>query len=421
MYTAFSTALSALNATSVGVDTVGNNLANLNTPGYKANTVSFYDMVAASMGVDSAANPTGIGVGRPLTVRQFTQGTVQTTSGRLDAAIQGDGFFIVRDGAGQTLYTRAGNFHVDAQGHLLTATGERVQGWQAVNGVLDPSAAVLGDLTLPSSAQFAPQATTQMSIDMNLNASAVTGQTGDTFSTPVQVFDSEGSTHVLTATFTKTDANTWDFQITIPGEDVTAGTAGTPYAIPGASGTLTFDAQGHLSDPPADSGTVPITIAGLTTGAADLNIDWSLYNADLTPRVTQYAEASTGESSQNGAATAHLTEVKLADGGTLLAHYSNGQDEAVGQLALATFRNPESMTAVGNNNLQVTYDTATAAVGPPNTAGRGQIMGGALESSTVDIAREFTNLIVMQRSYQANARVVTTADELSQETLNLKR
>jgi flagellar hook protein FlgE len=421
MFTAFSTALSALNANSVGVDVIGNNLANLNTPGFKASTVSFYDMVAQSMGVSSGDKPTGIGTGLPLTMRQFTQGAVQASTGQLDAAIQGDGFFIVRDANGQTLYTRAGNFHVDSSGRLRTATGEYVQGWQAVNGVVDPANTMIDSLTLPSNALLSPKATTTVSVDMNLDASALVGQTGATFSTPVEVIDSLGGSHVVTLTFTKTDINTWDYKASIPGADVTDGTAGTPYDLADATGTLTFDGQGNLVDPAVDNGTISVTLSNLSDGASDLQFNWSLYNADNAPRITQYAETSTASYEQDGMGTAHLTGVKLADGGLLLAHYSNGQDQLVGQLALAAIRNPGSLEAVGENNLQATYDTATPAVGPADTAGRGSIKAGALEASTVDVAREFTNLIVMQRSYQANARVITTADELSQETLNLKR
>lgn len=421
MFTAFSTALSALNANSVGVDVIGNNLANLNTPGFKASSVSFYDMVAQSMGVSSGDQPTGTGTGLPLTMRQFTQGAVQASTGQLDAAIQGDGFFVVKDTKGQTLYTRAGNFHVDNNGRLLTATGEYVQGWQAINGAIDPSNTVIDNLTLPANALLAPKATKTMSVGMNLDASAVVGAAGSTFSTPVEVVDSLGGKHVLTMTFTKTDSNTWDYKVSVPGAEVTDGTAGAPYDLPDATGTLTFDSQGNLSDPAPDAGTIAVKVSNLSDGAADLEISWSLYNTDGTPRLTQFAETSTASSEQDGSATAHLTGVKLSDGGVLLAHYSNGQDQVVGQLALAAIRNPGSLAAVGENNLQATYDTATPAVGPADTAGRGAIKAGALEASTVDVAREFTNLIVMQRSYQANARVITTADELSQETLNLKR
>jgi flagellar hook protein FlgE len=367
-----------------------------------------------------------MGTGRPITVRQFTQGAIQTSSGRLDAAIRGDGFFLVKDGAGQILYTRAGNFHVDAEGHLLSATGERVQGWTAVKGVLDPGSSATGDLMLPSGGILPPQATTRISLDVNLDAGGEVGAASGTFSTPVQVTDSLGASHMITMTFTKTGSNTWDYAASIPGGEISGGTAGTPFAIPGASGTLTFDSRGNLADPPPPppdtNGVVPIAVTGLTNGAADLNINWALYKADLTPRLTQFAETSAAtDITQDGAPAAQLTEVQLGDGGKLMAHFSNGQDELIGQLALATVRNPESLVSVGNNNLQASAETAKPVVGPAATGSRGQIVGGSLESSTADVAREFTTLIVMQRSYQANARVITTTDQLIQDTLSLKQ
>ncbi len=419
MYTAFSTALSALNATSTAVDVVGNNLANVNTTGFKASSVSFSDLVSQSMA--SSTTQVGMGTGRPSAVRQFTQGTIQASAGTLDAAIQGQGFFMVRDQAGQNLLTRAGSFHVDAAGNLLTATGERVQGWTAVNGAVNTNGAV-GDITVPSNAELAPVATTKMSVDLNLNAGAAVGEADGTFSTPIEVVDSLGSSHVVTITFTKTGANEWSYQASIPGDEVSGGTAGQAFDLPDASGTLTFDEKGNLTDPAPDAAPVSIKIPGLMNGAADLSIDWSLYAPDGSPRLTQFAEQSaTATRDQNGSKAAQLNGVVLSDGGVLTAHFSNGQDRVVGQLALASVRNPDSLISVGNNNFQAGPGSAAAVVGAPGTGGRGLIRGQALESCTVDIAREFTNLIVYQRSYQANARVVTTSDELSQETVNLKR
>lgn len=420
MFTSFSTALTGLAASAVGVDVVGNNLANLNTTGYKASTVSFYDLVAQSLGLGSGGS-VGLGTGKPRTVTDFTQGAIQTTSGALDAAIQGDGFFVVKDSSGTLNYTRAGNFQVDANGNLVTATGERVEGWSQIGGVLNTNGAI-SDITIPSGSLRAPVPTANMSLNMNLDASATVGQPNAGFSTPIQVVDSLGTTHTLTVTFTKSDANKWDYAVTIPGEDVSAGTAGTPFPIDGASGTLTFDANGILSDPPLATGTVPVAITGLNDGAADLNVTWSLYAADGTSTVTQFAQASTlASNSQDGLTAAQLTHVALSDGGQIIAQFSNGQQVTVAQVALASIRNPGSLVAVGDNNFQVGPDTAAPAIGTADTGGRGKVLGGALESSTVDIAREFTNLILMQRGYEANAKVITATDQLTQDTINLKQ
>jgi flagellar hook protein FlgE len=354
MFTSFSTALTGLAASEVGVDVVGSNLANLNTTGYKASTVSFYDLVAESLGLGSGGS-VGLGTGKPITVHEFTQGAIQSTSGALDAAIQGDGFFVVRDSSGTLNYTRAGNFQVDASGNLVTATGEHVEGWTQTAGVLNTNGAI-SDITIPAGTLRAPVATTNMSLNLNLDASATVGQANGSFSTPIQVVDSLGTTHVLTVNFTKSDANKWDYAVTIPGDDVTGGTAGTPFPIPAASGTLTFDANGVLSDPPPPppdtNGVVPIAIAGMADGAADMAVNWSLYSPDLTSRVTQFAQATAlASNAQDGLTAAQLTHVALSDGGQIIAQFSNGQQVTVAQVALASIRNPDSLVAVGDNKL----------------------------------------------------------------------
>ena len=422
MFTSFSTALSALNAQSTAVDVVGNNLANLNTPGYKTSVVYFRDLVTQSLGAGLGETQVGFGTGRPLTIRQFSQGAIQASSGLLDAAIQGDGFFPVRNAQGNTLYTRAGNFQVDLAGNLLTNTGERVQGWTTLDpttGAVNTSGPI-SDIVVPVGSLKTPVATTLFTVDLNLDASAP-ATSASHFSTPMEVFDSLGTSHVLTVNFQKTDANTWQYDITIPGEEVTGGTAGTPTAIDGASGTLTFGADGRLTDPAAGS-PIAFGITGLASGASGMQIAWDLYSASGAGRLTQFGQPSAvSANAQNGFAAAQLVRVGLSDGGQILAQFSNGQQTMVGQVALASIRNPESLIAVGNNNFQLSARSAAAAIGVPGTGGRGTIIGGAIENSTVDIAREFTNLIVLQRGYQANSRVITTVDEMSQETINLKR
>ena len=422
MFTSFSTALSALNATATAVDVVGNNLANLNTPGFKTNVVYFRDLVTQSLGAGLGETQVGFGTGRPLTIRQFTQGAIQSSTGLLDAAVQGDGFFVTKNAQGNTLYTRAGNFQVDDYGNLKTNTGERVQGWTALDpttGILDTNGAI-GDIVVPVGAAKQPIATNQFTLDVNLNSAAAADSTSK-FSDTIKVYDSLGTSHVLTVHFEKTAANQWAYNVTIPGEEVTGGTEGTPFDISGSTGSLTFGSDGLLTSPTVGS-PIGFDIPGLSTGAADMHLDWNPFTSTGTGRITQFGQPSApSASSQNGSAAAQLIRVGLADGGKMLAQYSDGQQVIVGQVAMASVRNPESLIAAGNNNYQVSARTATPAIGLPNQGGRGDIVGGAIEASTVDIAREFTNLIVLQRGYQANSRVITTVDELSQETINLKR
>jgi flagellar hook protein FlgE len=423
MFTSFSTALSALSATATAIDVVGNNLANLNTTGYKESTVSFHDLVTQSQGAGLGETQVGFGVARPLTSRQFVQGAVQASGGVLDAAIQGDGFFVCKDNNGAQLFTRAGDFKTDTDGNLLTATGQYVQGWNSQGGVINTNNAV-SNIQIPVGQIRQPLPTSNMSVDLNLDSNGTAGAASGTFSTPVEVVDSLGNSQVLTVTFTKdpTTPLQWNYQVSVPGDAVTAGTPGTPYNLLATPGTLTFDSAGHLVSPPSANGTIPIDVTGLSDNAADLHINWNLYNSDGTGRLTQLAQASAASAqSQDGQATAQLIKIGMSDGGQVLAQYSNGMQQVVAQLALASVRNPDSLLSVGDNNYQASAHTALPSIGVPDTGGRGQILGGQLESSTVDIAQEFTRLIVLQRAYQANGKVVTSVDELSQDTINLKR
>ncbi|WP_321476536.1 flagellar hook protein FlgE [uncultured Paludibaculum sp.] len=416
MFTSFSTALSALGAHTTAIDVVGNNLANLNTPGYKASVVAFSDLVTQSLGAGLGETQVGFGVARPTTIRQFSQGAIQASSGPLDVAIQGDGFLVVRDpNSDSVLYTRGGNLQVNKAGSLVTATGFRLQGWNEVNGVLDTTQPPT-DVIVPVGTLRAPVASSGISFDLNLDAAATAGPPATTFSTSIEVFDSLGGSHTLSAKFTKTDnAGEWTYELAVPDADL----ATPPYAA--VTGTIQFDSLGKMSSPLPTDPQPEMVIAGLKDGAADMNIKWNLFDG-TTPRLTQFSETSAVSANwQDGCAAAQLVRVGIGDGGRVLAQYSNGQQVAVGQLAMASIRNPESMIAVGNNNYQLAARTALPAVGLPDSGGRGKIMGGAVEYSTVDIAKEFTNLIVLQRGYQANAKVVTAVDEISQDTINLKR
>jgi flagellar hook protein FlgE len=234
------------------------------------------------------------------------------------------------------------------------------------------------------------------------------------------VVDSLGVTHVLTYTFAKTGPNAWSYDVSIPGEDLTGGTAGTPTSL--ASGSLAFDAAGNLTTPPAGTPVNVKTTTGLVSGANDLDMNWSLYAPDGTSLVTQFAQTSAASATtQDGVQAAQLTGIKLGDGGTLMATFSSGKQVAIAQIALAAIGNPDSLISVGNNNFQVGTNTLTPTVGLPNTGNRGTILGGSLESSNVDLAREFTNLIIYQRGYQANAKVITSQDQIDQVLLNIKQ
>jgi flagellar hook protein FlgE len=416
MFTSFSTALSALDATSTAIDVIGNNLANMDTPGFKTSEICFEDLVTESLGAGLGTTQVGFGTGTPITVREFSQGAIQSTSGVLDAAVQGEGFFIVDDSSGNQYYTRAGNFETDKTGNLLTDTGFTVQGWTAINpvtGQVDTNGPI-GNIVVPVGTLKAPTPTSSLTVDLNLNSAATADATSD-FSVPMTIQDSLGTSHVLTLSFEKTGANTWNYSVSIPGADLADPTAST--IIPATP--MTFDANGNLTPP--DGPPITFTLPDLADGAASgQTISWNPYNSDGSGRITQFGQPSASSaSSQNGTAAAELVNVGLANGGLIVAQYSDGTQATVGQVALASIRNPNTLVATGGNDFQLSELTATPAIGTPGTGGRGTIQGGSVEASTVDIATEFTNLIVYQRAYEANGKVVTTADQMSQDTINL--
>jgi flagellar hook protein FlgE len=415
MFTSFSTALSALNACSTAIDVVGNNLANMNSTGFKASEMSFSDLVTQSLGAGLGTTQVGFGTATPITLRNFAQGAIQTTGGVLDGAISGQGFFVVQDPiSGNTEYTRAGSFQTDANGNLTTANGDFVQGWNTNStGQMDTNAPV-SNIVIPVGALEQPIATTVMSADMNLNSVANADATS-TFSSPITIYDSLGTSHVLTMSFVKTGPNAWTYTATLPPADLA-----DPTTAQVATGNLVFNTDGSLDLTQTTSPvvfTLPTFVDGATSGGT---VTWSLTQTSGAGALTQYDQPSaSSSSSQDGQAASQLVNVGLGNGGTILAQYSDGQQVMVGQVALASIRNPDTLVAVGNNNFQLSEASAAPNIGVPGTGGRGSISGGSIEASNVDIATEFTNLIVYQRGYEANGKVISTADTLSQDTINL--
>jgi flagellar hook protein FlgE len=413
MSSVFSIALSSLQAESEAINTTGHNLANINTNGFKQSNVNFRDLVAASLG----GNSLGLGVATPVAQQIFSQGAISSSTSPWAAAIQGNGFFVLKQSAGPQAYTRNGNFTLNKTGELQTLTGENVQGWTAtpsgINATVPPS-----DITLNMGSTVPPNPTSTLSFTANLNAAGdpITGS--GNMSVPVQVTDSLGNQHTLTINFTKnTSANTWGYGVTIPSSDLAAGT-GTNTTL--VSGTMSFNPDGTLTT--ASLAPITIPVAGLKDSANNLSIKWSLKNADGSGMITQFAQSSAyNDLTQDGSAAGKLTDVGLGDNGQIIAKFSNGQQKTVAQLAMATFRNQNSLQDIGNNNFAATGNTAQPDIGLSQTGNRGQIVSGALEGSNVDMAKEFTNLITFQRGYQASSKVITTADNMSQDLLSIIR
>jgi flagellar hook protein FlgE len=417
MSSAFSIALSALKAQSDAINTTGNNLANINTTGFKTSDVAFRDLVASNLGWSTSS---GMGVSRPTTQQSFSQGTITSSDSPWSAAIQGNGFFVLKSASDQSLYTRDGNFAVSSDGVLGTLTGEKVQGWMATANGLNTGLAPT-NITIPSGQTFPAKATTNLSFIANLNAAGAAAASTGQLSVSVPVVDSLGNSHTLTVDLTKSStANTWTYDITIPSEDLAGGTAGTQTSILSAPGTLTFNTDGTLSA--SSSTSVPLSITGLADGASDMSMNWNLLNSDGTSSVTQFAQTSAYSGvTQDGTASGTLIKVGVADNGQITASFSNGQERTLGQLALATFQNTGTLESVGNNNFATTGATSMPSIGAPQSGDRGQIVSGSLENSNVDIATQFTNLITYQRGYQASSRVITTEDNMLQDLLQVIR
>jgi len=415
MGAAFANALSGLTANANAIGGVSGNLANLNTYGYKNNSISFNDLVNSSLsGAQSSTVIGGSVVSQ--TSRNFSQGSIATTNQPYDAAVNGNGFFVLNTPGGQSVFTRGGNFKLDSQGHLITQNGDFVQGWNQINGSVNTTGPI-ASIVVPTAGIQQSIPTANFEVTANLDASATVGSTAGTFTSPMQVYDSQGNPHQLTVTYTKTATNTWDYAVTIPSVDIAGGT-GTTTTV--ANGTLQFGPNGVLSSPDVTTGAISIPITGLSDGAADLALTWNLYDASANPLVSQFDQQSANlASTQDGAAAGQLTSVNIGQGGSIMASYSNGNTVQIGQLALASVLNPDSLQDLGNNTFGVTTQTATPSIGTPGTGSRGQITGEALESSNVDIATEFTNMLTYERGYQANSKSLTTEDELIQTTVNL--
>ena len=418
----FSAALSGLNANAIALSVIGNNLANTNTIGFKASSVTFQDLVSQTLKLGGGGgNPVQVGLGvitgtiSPV----FAQGAIESTRESTNVAIQGDGFFVVGKGSGFA-YTRAGDFSFDANGRLIASDGDPVQGWTQIDPTTGNILATAqpGDIVIPPGVLRAPTATTSFQTVTNLDASATVATT---FTTTMQVIDSLGSSHLATITYTNTAAGAWGYAITVPGAEITGGTAGTPFNV--GTGTLAFNANGALNlvngGAPAD---VAITTPTWANGAAASALSWDIIDPNNTPYISGFASpSSTASISQNGSPAAKLESISVDGDGNIVGTFGSGQSVKLAQLAMAVFNNPKGLVKLGANLFGESQPAGLPNIGVADTGGRGTLIGSALEQSNVDIAQEFTRMILAQRGFQANSRTITVSDELLLETLNLKR
>jgi flagellar hook protein FlgE len=410
---AFSIPLSGLAASSDSLNVIGNNLANINTDGFKDESLNFSDVFNQVQGVSGNGDPIEIGSGVKIDgmSQNLSNGTVNTTGVASNMALQGNGFFVVEDSTNNaTTFTRAGDFTVNSQGQLATQQGQLVMGYPAINGVVSTSSA-LAPISVNQASNIPAVATSTFSMDTNLNAGA---SVGDAFSTPLTVYDSLGTSHDLTVTYTNTGPSAWSYNVSIPSADI--GGAGASTTL--ATGNLTFDSSGNLTSPASPVSGINIT--GLTDGAAPMSLSWSLTGPGGVSYLTQQdATSATSSKTQNGYGVGTLTGYSILSDGTVEGQFSNNQTLSLGQVAVANFANPQGLTALGSNEYQATFASGTPNIGQAGAGGNGTITGGAVEESNVNLSTEFANMIVAQQTYEANAKVLTTMDQVSQATIQL--
>jgi len=418
--------VTGLNANSKALSIASSNIANVNTVGYKAGQNNFSTLLADSMGSGDISSQGVISIGSQNVTQQ---GLLQTTQSPTDLGINGNGFFVVNqlaDGSGRTLYTRAGNFTPDSNGDLKNAAGFYLEGWPVdINGNIPTDRNDMSPVNVAGLSGKA-QATTEMSVQANLQASTTvktytTGQMASGAVTPdftrtINVYDSQGGAQPLGISFVKTGANTWSYEVSYQG--AAANVTGTN---PIATGTMTFNSDGTLAN--ANGAASP------ATGNINVTIPWNPATSGLQPQALSLNMGTVGSSdgltqfdspsalvnsSVNGALFGNLTGVNIDPNGFVTAQFSNGLVQKIYKLPIATFSNPNGLAAVSGNAYAVTNESGNAIVGEANTGGAGSISSSSLESSTVDLAGEFTNLITTQRAYSASARIITTADQMLQ-------
>lgn len=415
----FSTPLSGLNAASAALRTVSNNLANLNTDGYKTQTTNFSDLFYQNLGTSGsgASIQAGLGVQTAGTESDLTNGSISSTGISSNAALNGAGYFVTQSAGGEVNYTRDGDFTTNTNGQLITQGGSFVLGYPATNGVINQNIG-LQPINVGSTTESAASATTSISLGANLSS---TTAVGGTFQTPIDVYDSLGQSHLLTVTYTKTATNTWSYNVTADGGELLGsngapGTAGTQTSV--GTGTITFDGNGNIVSPTAN---VPLTVGPLADGAKTLAISWELIQPNGTSLITQNSSASTpNNQQQNGFPSGTLSSYNLLQDGTVQATFTNGQTSAIGQIAVASFSNAEGLTLDGGGEYTASAASGEATVGVAGLGGRGTVSGSSVELSNVDLATQMSQLIVYQSAYQANAKTITAFDQLEQATIALK-
>lgn len=423
----FGTGLSGLNASAKHLDVIGHNIANANTTGMKAGRAEFSEVFASSLGAAGGSNG-GIGVSVAAVSQLFTQGNLKVTGNNLDLAINGEGFFKVSMTDGSTAYSRAGEFKLDKDGYVVTNNGARLQGYvpESIGGPITQGRT--NDLKLPTGAVIEPKATTQISLTANLDsASPIQGAVVDPltaeqkkYGTSLNVYDAGGNAIPVQLYFVRTDAaapNDWNVVGQVQNKETGAitqfdvgvlnfGPDGKPTAVPSPFEipALTVDTYA-TGIPSADMVTMPIDVGDDVNG-------WTI--SQFGSRFSVY------DLNQDGYAPGELTSIAIGEDGTITARYSNGTSQDAGQVALTRFRNVQGLQPINGGYWTETAASGNPVEGAPQTGRFGAIRSGALEESNVDLTQELVNMIVAQRSYQANAQTIKAQDQVQQTLVNLR-
>ena len=422
---AFQHGISGLNASSKNLDVIGHNIANANTTGFKSSRAEFADLVASSMGAGGGANY-GIGVEVAAVAQQFSQGNVTVTGNNLDVAINGNGFFKVQQPDGSSAYTRAGNFKLDKTGDLVTNGGAQVMGFR-VDPATGLSTSEAQPLSFPTGAPIQAKQTESIKATLNLDARAkdsagdatatppVPATPRSTYGTSINVYDTQGVATPVNLYFMKT-ANPNEWAVYNQLDDPTAVPPVTAISL----GTIAFDENGKI-DPATATLTLTVSpTANPNAGTAAPAVANFPVDIDMSGATQFGSKFAVADLSQDGYASGDLTSINISNDGMVMASYSNGVTRSEAQVALANFRNPQGLLAVGGNNWVESNDSGPAVMGKPGDGNFGSLRAGALEDSNVDLTAELVNMMTAQRAYQANAQTIKTQDQVMSTLVNLR-
>lgn len=419
------TGVSGMSAQGEALGVISDNIANANTIGFKASRAEFQDIIAKNLKGILGGNQVGRGVKVGAINPILTQGNVDSTDKVTDLAVSGDGYFKVKGSDGES-FTRDGSFHFDREGYLVTNDNQRVQGFQAnEKGVILNK---VNDIKFPR-ALIPAKETNELKLDLNLDSRMEPTKKFDPkdpystahYSTGVEIYDSQGNKHLLSMFFNKTADRQWEYRGMCDGKEVTGGEEGQLSEV--CRGKLEFTVDGKLNSNELTDSRFNFKGGALQDQKIKINFGDAIKDGGKGLDGTkQYGKSSDLISwNQDGAAAGTITSLSFNDEGILTAVYSNGQAADLAQIALSKFENPEALFKVGNNRLKESRDSGGPSLGAPGSSGRGKLFAKSLERSTVDLATEFVNMIQNQRGFQANAKTITTTDELLNEVIQLKR